>query len=108
MDGLNVAILVVLVLILLYLIPATRACVSRVLPWAGILGGVLFAGYLLTASKNKHHPPAAAFRGGAEEGDCPCPDEDVGDLPDGDDDLPAGDEEDEAVGLNSFMVDTEE
>ena len=50
MNNLNIAIVILVVVILLYLSPATRSCVSRSAPWLALVGGGLAVGLLLMAS----------------------------------------------------------
>jgi len=61
MDSLNIAILVIVVLILLYLFPVARGYVSSIAPWAILLGGALVVGALLVA------PGDQRFTGGADD-----------------------------------------
>jgi hypothetical protein len=54
MNNLNIAIVILVVVILLYLFPATRSCVSRSAPWLALVGGGLAVGLLLMASPKRH------------------------------------------------------
>lgn len=55
MNSINIAIVILVVVILLYLFfPATRTCVSRSAPWLALVGGGLAVGFLLMARPKQH------------------------------------------------------
>ena len=62
MDNLNVAIVILVIVILLYLSPATRSCITREASWLALVGGGLAVGLLLMAGPKRR---GVAVSGGA-------------------------------------------
>ena len=62
-NGLYIAILIVVVVLLLYLFPGTQECLRRAAPWIALIGGGLAIGYLLASGTEKGY--RRAMVGGA-------------------------------------------